>query len=299
MKISMTSKPAATIIRSLIRFSNVKARFKTAHLAKLYIQSKGQKHNQDYPLPNILNLKSNVQISTHNEIPYIELNPQANHSSIIIYLHGGAFVESLQPMHIQFCDRISYLNEIPIFIPSYSRLPYSNAHNTLQELKALLSHLNQTHPSKSIILMGDSAGGWLALSLASILKKELNIDVKDLILLSPWCDLSVNEEDSHLDKLDPILSHVGLKTIGVIWNQNEHPFGFKLEHSMINAIKLHCFVGTHEILYHQIQSLHKQAQSQGLNSQLIEAEGMFHDFMFFPFKESNQVLQVIDEIINN
>lgn len=299
MNLSMTSKPAAAFIRSLIRFSNVKARFKTAHLSRLYIQSKGQKHNQDYPLPSVLNFKSKIQISSFNERPYIVLNSQANHSSIMIYLHGGAFVEPLQPMHMQFCDRISYLNEISIFVLTYSRLPYSNAHNTLEELKEFMIHIHQTYPSKSIILMGDSAGGWLALSLASILKKELNINVKDLILLSPWCDLSMKNKDLRCEKLDPILSHEGLQTIGEMWNQKEHPSGFNLDTSILQTQRLHIFTGTHEIFLNQAKSLANLAQSQGISVEYLEAEGMFHDFMFFPFKESNYVLQIIDKVISN
>lgn len=298
MKEIITPKKTTSLIRLLIRLSNIKARFTNAHLTKLYIRFKGQKTSKDYSLPSKFNLKSKLFASTINDIPFFELNPQSEHSSIVCFLHGGAFVEPLQFLHLQFCDRVSYLNDITVLIPEYSRLPYSNSQQTLGELRDLMIHVRQTYPLKSIILMGDSAGAWLALSLASILQKDINIKVKELILLSPWCDLSMKNIDLRLERLDPILSYEGLKMIGMMWNKKEHTCGFDIDTSKIHAQRLHIFTGSHEILLNQAKSLVKLAHFQGVSVEYIETEGMFHDFMLFPFKESNQVLHFIAEVIN-
>lgn len=58
--------------------------------------------------------------------------------------------------------------------------------------------------------MGDSAGGGLALGLALALKTENITQPKDIILLSPWLDVTLSNEDiPKYESSDPILSAWG------------------------------------------------------------------------------------------
>jgi acetyl esterase/lipase len=296
--ISLTSKRFLKVTRFLIRLTRIKARFKNENNALLYMRVKGQKPQETNQVLKTLQIRSTIKTSLLNDLSYYEINEASTHSSIIVFLHGGAFVEAALPQHLQFVDHLAISNDISIIVPLYPRLPISNAEHCLNQLKDLLTHLSQTQSSKSIILMGDSAGGWLALSLAKIMAQELNISSKHVILLSPWCDLTMSSADKLLEKKDPILSHLGLKTLGKQWTQNHPSIGYEVGDDLSHIHHLQLFVGTYEIFLSQTRKLYDQAIKQEVETSLIEYEGLFHDFMLFPFHESNHVLQSIHDILN-
>jgi acetyl esterase/lipase len=295
--ITLTSKHFLKVTRFLIRFTSIKTRFKSAHHASLFVRVKGQKELSDHQNQNLIQISSSIKTSYLNEMAYYEINEASNHDSLILYLHGGAFVESALAQHLQFVNHLALNNDISVILPLYPRLPFSNAKHCLEELKALIEQMIQTHPSKSIVLMGDSAGGWLALSLAKIMYHELGIRTPQVVLLSPWCDLLMNDLDLKLEKKDPILSHEGLRYLGEQWNQTNHPIGFTMQDSLSFIENLSIFVGTYEIFLNQSRQLYTQAMSLGVKATLMEYEGMFHDFMLFPFHESNHVMQSIHDLI--
>lgn len=66
--------------------------------------------------------------------------------------------------------------------------------------------------------MGDSAGGGLALGLAHALHNESVPQPKQLVLLSPWLDVTMSHpEIPKYEDADPILSSWGLKRVGELW----------------------------------------------------------------------------------
>lgn len=296
--IALTSKKFLKLTRFLIRMTRIKARFKNENNALLYMRVKGQKPQETTQVLKTVQIRSTIKTSELNDLTCYELNEAATHSSIIVFIHGGAFVENILPQHLQFVDHLSLNDDISIIVPLYPRLPISNSENCLNQLKDLIIYLSHSQPSKSIILMGDSAGSWLALSLAKIMSQELNISTHHVILLSPWCDLKMTNIDALLEKKDPILSHLGLKTLGSQWTQNHPSLGYEIGDDLSHLKHLHLYVGTYEIFLNQSNQLYKQAMSQGVETSLLEYEGMFHDFMLFPFHESNHVLQSIHDILN-
>ncbi|PIL31275.1 hypothetical protein GSI_05973 [Ganoderma sinense ZZ0214-1] len=75
-----------------------------------------------------------------------------------------------------------------------------------QLLEALSAYYHLAHelniPPKRVILIGDSAGGHLALALERyLLESNVLPSAGGLILLSPWCDLSVEGHVPHVNRL--------------------------------------------------------------------------------------------------
>ena len=66
--------------------------------------------------------------------------------------------------------------------------------------------------------MGDSAGGGLALGLAEALRDEGDTLPEELILISPWVDLTMSNPDmKDYVKHDPMLGIDGLRRMGEVW----------------------------------------------------------------------------------
>jgi acetyl esterase/lipase len=77
--------------------------------------------------------------------------------------------------------------------------------------------------------MGDSAGGGFALALAqALLEKELP-QPGNIILISPWLDITMtNPEIPAFEEKDPMLAVYGLAEIGKVYAGNTDPGHYML-----------------------------------------------------------------------
>lgn len=109
---------------------------------------------------------------------------------VIYLLHGGAFFTGLFDIYKEV---MNYIGENSKYHPSiymidYSVYPnkYPKAHNEVYEG---YKYILEKYKNKDIIILGDSAGGHLAVSLVHKLRDK-NISLpKGLILFSPWLDI--------------------------------------------------------------------------------------------------------------
>ncbi len=120
-------------------------------------------------------------------------------SQVILYLHGGGFVIGSPHTHRGLAGRISKLSGIPSLLIDYRKAPEHQFPAALEDAlvayQFLLEH--KGYQSLDIFIIGDSAGGGLALSLQLKLK-DLKLPLPAAsILLSPYVDL-VNRDDMRL-----------------------------------------------------------------------------------------------------
>ncbi|KAJ3312358.1 hypothetical protein HDU76_002901 [Blyttiomyces sp. JEL0837] len=137
---------------------------------------------------------------------------------VILYLHGGAYVIGNPQVYRLLTSRIAMETGCRVFIPHYRLAPEAPFPAALHDaLAAYLYLLNPHHPTfactrtghrhphiheaiapTEIILMGDSAGGGLCMSLLNYLKDYLSWPngvpmiplPSSAILFSPWVDLT-------------------------------------------------------------------------------------------------------------
>jgi epsilon-lactone hydrolase len=109
----------------------------------------------------------------------------------ILYLHGGAFFLRLPNLHTPFVARICADTRSHAFIPWYRLAPEHPFPAALDDCMTAYRHLLEiAGDGARISLMGDSAGGNLALALLHKIKREkLPLPVR-AILLSPITDFS-------------------------------------------------------------------------------------------------------------
>ena len=268
----------------------IKRRFSSHQKSQKYIQKHGQHSLKFNVEPLLKSIRSSYVVDDTQEIPFLKLNELNNHQQTIIYLHGGAFVEGCTSFHIQLCDKLAQATNTTVIIPLYSRLPYSNALQTLDELMHII-RLNISHNHSSITLMGDSAGGWLALSLSKLMS-ELKYVITDCILLSPWIDLSLTHVRDEIEKKDVILSAEGLRYIGEQFNPG-CKLGYHVSLDVTHVNKSMIIVAQNEIFVDEAIIFQDKALSQGVDTELYIYDGLFHDFMLFPLPESNDVFERI------
>ncbi len=285
-----TTPQVKNIIRQSLKLTRIKQRFLTRKNAHRFMLRHGQQTNQSKMIKT-KNLKSVVKLETIEALSVIQLTSSVQNNHIIIYLHGGAFVQGCTSYHLRFMDYLVQSTNVTLLCPLYSRLPFSNATQTLHELTIMVKQVIDLNPF-SISLIGDSAGGWLSLTLAQIMRDQYQTSPNHLFLLSPWIDLTMSKVDPDLENKDVILSNEGLRYLGQQFNP-ENNVGYQINDSLDQLGKIHFFVTDHELFYNQIIDFQTQASMQNITVNVHIEEGLFHDYMLFPLPESKEGLKKI------
>ncbi|MFU8783993.1 alpha/beta hydrolase [Aliidiomarina sp.] len=130
----------------------------------------------------------------------------------ILYLHGGGFVFDGNSTHIEFCGHLANACGTAVWMLDYRLAPEHPFPAALDDaVAAYKALLKRGIPARKITIAGDSAGGNLALSCALALQNEEVEQPANLVLISPWLDLTCSShsynENAHLD---PMLQVSGL-----------------------------------------------------------------------------------------
>lgn len=221
----------------------------------------------------------------------------------ILYLHGGAYVQSFVIFHWWFIAGLVKKTGCSITAPDYPLAPGSTYKESFAMADVLYRQLASSANSGDIILMGDSAGGGFALSLAQKIRDEKIPQPGQLILLSPWLDLTLtNPAIKDIDGIDPFLGIEGLQQAAKIYAGDISPDHYLL--SPINGSleglgKISVFIGSKDILAADARKLKSLAASKEIGINYYEYKDMLHVWMLLNFPESKKARQQIIELIQH
>ena len=243
-----------------------------------------------------------VEILGHAMITFSTPEPASNLH--IIYLHGGAYVWQGELFHLTFIKKLMLEQNCRATYIDYPLAPEHTYIDTFEMLQSGFDHITRSYPDDKFILMGDSAGGGLALAFAQKLKKENHsVQPEKLILLSPWLDLELdNPRIKEVEQFDHILSVGSLTIAGDLYAGGDDKSEFLL--SPINGPltgvgEIYIFIGTRDILWPDCQKLKNKAQEIGESLSLFEYIEMPHTFMLFPIPSAKDVFYKIMKVLND
>lgn len=151
-------------------------------------------------------------------IPALRLRPTRPSNLHIIYLHGGAFVYPLLPMHWLIIAALMNRTQATVTVPSYALAPESTFDDSIGAIDAIVQAVLADSPDATVILAGDSSGGNLAIVQALRSRDRGGRQPAGLLLFSPWVDLATsNPEVEKLAATDPILAQAGAQAAGRWW----------------------------------------------------------------------------------
>lgn len=113
---------------------------------------------------------------------------------VVLYLHGGAFLVCGANTHHSLINRLSKSAQAPVFAVNYRMIPNSLRDGIDDCVEAYL-YLRQTYDASQIVLAGDSAGGYMAMSLAIYLAGVETPGA--MVLLSPLLQLDAKGKKAH------------------------------------------------------------------------------------------------------
>lgn len=235
-------------------------------------------------------------IFKNNRIPESLFFGDENNSGIIIYIHGGAYVNQLNIQHKLYCWLLNKVLKIPVVMPIYPLTPNHDYRECFEQIEELYTMLTDKY--QKIVLIGDSAGGGFILSFCQYLKTTNIRQADNIIAISPWVDISM--KNNYDDRKDVILGNIGLKEIGKRWANNtdtrDHMVSplygdnHKLPKTLITT-------GTDEIFYQDIKEYYEKLIVDGVDAKLIVGKDLFHIYPLFPIPEAISILKEIKKEI--
>ncbi|HEV7504193.1 MAG TPA: alpha/beta hydrolase [Thermoanaerobaculia bacterium] len=141
-------------------------------------------------------------------VPGVWCEPASHRAGVaMLYLHGGVFAYGTAHAYRNFVGHIAARSGVPAFVADYRLAPEHTFPAALDDARAAYRGLTSQFGARHVALVGDSAGGGLALSL---LREELG--ARCGVLLSPWTDLALTGgslESKAAD--DPLLTRAALE----------------------------------------------------------------------------------------
>ena len=253
-----------------------------------------------YELPAGLALQCDVEVSEREGMRLFTLNP-GDGTPLVVYLHGGAYVNQFNAYQWRFMDRLARATGCEIVAPAYHLAPYADHARAYDDLSGLYHDLRARDPDRCVVLMGDSAGGGLALGLAEYLAQQGDPLPRRLILLSPWVDVSMdNPQIGAYVSVDPIL-HLELVTVhGRYWagEADTHDWMVSpLYGDMTGLPPVTIYCGTRELLYPDIVRAGDRLAAAGVDVALHVRRGMNHDYPLMPLPEADAAFSEICALI--
>ena len=249
---------------------------RSADAAREHMQKRSSEEDEEFKIPKRI-YKSKVESKDMFSCQTLIFKGSKDCSQIVIYLHGGAYVNEIMIPHISFCDRLAKKVSGTVFAPLYPLAPNHTYDETYDILEKLYRHLLEL--DKPITIMGDSSGGGLSAAFAQYLAANDLPQPENLILISPWVDVSMSGKYAgNLDLKDYKVSPL---------------FG-----DVSNFPKTTIFVGTHEQIYHDVTNFYNKLKDNDINVELNVGEGMNHVYPVYPLvPESKEAFNHIVERI--
>ncbi|SEN00457.1 Acetyl esterase/lipase [bacterium A37T11] len=219
----------------------------------------------------------------------------------LIFFHGGGYVLNFSYFHWKLITRLVKMTGYTIIAPDYPLLPAIYKERLNMGLQ-LYRDLLKKDDAADIVFMGDSSGGNLALSLAQLLAHEGMPQPAQIILLSPWLDVTMSNPAIHaIGKHDPVLS-AGDNTLGKLHAGDRDLTDYlvsPLYGSLKDLGKLSLFTGTDDILNPDARLLYSKAKAEDTPLNFFEYEHMIHDWILFPIPEASHAFKQIVQLLSN
>jgi epsilon-lactone hydrolase len=217
----------------------------------------------------------------------------------IVYLHPGGYSVGSVKGHRHIAGAYSRASGARVLAIDYRLAPEHPHPAAVEDVVAAFDSLVQAGtPAESIAILGESAGGGLA--LASLLAlRDRGTGPACGVAVSPWTDLTLSGDsmDSKAGE-DPVNSREmlsGLAAGYLMGGDAKAPLASPLFADPTGLPPLLVMVGSAEVLLDDAVRFAEAAEKAGVDTELVVAQDMFHawtDFEWF-LPEANEAIERI------
>lgn len=239
-------------------------------------------------------LKKGLSVSSRYEdgwhvhtITPTEAEPQGT----VVYLHGGGWINEAASAHWKLVQKIASEACVRVVFPAY---PLVHAGGSAETVVPTVAQLCDRIDGP-IVLMGDSAGGTIALS-ASLLLARRQHPVALTLLISPALDMRMgNPEIDEIQPRDPWLVKKGQLLLTELWigEHGEDPILNPFLGDVRDVGRLVVFSGTRDLLNPDTRLFVLRAMDEGADIEYHEQHGHLHVYPLLPTPEGRKARQSV------
>jgi len=208
----------------------------------------------------------------------------ASADRVLLCLHGGGFVGGSVYTHRKMFGHLAKAAGARALLVSYHLLPEGRFPVPADDVtEAYRWLLDQGTPAPRIAFAGDSAGGWLAVTVQLRAREQgLPLPVAAL-LISPWADMAASGESYEKNRdCDPFFTREVVTSLarGFLGEGTDprDPRVNPLYADLAGLSPLYIQAGGDEALADDARLLHEQARKAGVEARLDIVPGMLHTF---------------------
>lgn len=288
------------IFLSMLRRTNRRERYTSTQALEAAIAEDRQ--TNDGAPPNDLGQKVRLETLTVQGVRVVQVLPKGPSSGVtLLYLHGGAHCMEITHAHWNFVAELVTFSGCSVLVPMFPLAPEHVCDDVFVTLDRVLEHCVSDVEQGRLVVMGDSSGGGLALSLAQRLRDAGNSQVGEIILLSPWLDLSLQHAERAASRfVDPWLDLPGMRAAALWWagvRSLHDPAVSPLFGSFRRLPRLTIAIGGRDILIDECRELKKRAVAEDVPVQWIEERDGIHVWPLLPLWMARRTKRVIVELL--
>ncbi|WP_164478680.1 alpha/beta hydrolase [Mycolicibacterium stellerae] len=236
----------------------------------------------------LVRMKADVARNDLAGWPVYEMTPKLPASSQVdghlLYLHGGGYVLDLVgAMHLPFIAKAGVDLRRTVTVPIYPLAPEHTYREAYRLLLDVYRRILTTHDPKSIVFMGDSAGGGLALGLCHAAREVGMPQPRDVVLLSPWLHVGFPSPDvAAVAEIDPILNLELMREVAARYaggDPLDHPLLSPAAGPLTDLPRVTIVTGTHDLLNPDARAFRDRARDEGVDIGWYEIDGGIHGWL--------------------
>lgn len=217
----------------------------------------------------------------------------------VLYTHGGSYVHPLGAEQWWFVERMVRGTGATLTVPLYRLAPEGGVDRAYEYLRSVYLDLAGAGP---VTLMGDSAGGGLALGQALMYRDAGLAAPRQVILIAPWLDIALtNPAAELLEPLDPVLRVATLRACGRLWagdHDLRDPRLSPLFADLTGLPPVHTFLGGRDVLAADAQTLADHLAAVGNTGLFMLDPVAFHDHVgAFWTPEARSALRTVNRLL--
>jgi len=218
-----------------------------------------------------------------------------------LYVHGGAWVHEISPFHWWLIAELAASTATEFTVPIYPLVPRGTAAEVVPAVADLAAELVAEAGASAVLILGDSAGGNIALAAAMLLRDRGVPAPRDVVLIAPVIDMTFSDPKIYeIEPRDPWLNVPGPKAAAELWRGElpiEHPLLSPVNAPLAGIGRITLFSGTRDITHADAITLAKKARAEGHPLDFHQRANMIHVYPLLPIPEGAEARETIKAVL--
>jgi triacylglycerol lipase len=228
-------------------------------------------------------LGETVQHTTYDGMPVVQITPAHPDGDYVVAIHGGGI---FQPLIFHWIDysMMAYQTGATIEVPIYPLIQQGGtAGVVVPKMAGLISSEIAAHGASHVSVLGDSAGGSIALASVEYLVANNETVPASMVLLSPVVDNSWSNPNIASVRGSWLPPTSTMQQLGKEWAGNLPMNNYEVSplYGPLNGLPpTTVYAGSQDIVAPDLLLLQQEAVAQGAAISFVLANGEAHDWLF-------------------